>query len=113
MIILQVIISVRVVESGWEPHWQGASLFNSECYILIQNEILVHLRHNPPFCAIVIQLIDCMPLRILAIDGPKISTKNWRFGGISINVIMGHLSTLSLSLVLLAALCITCQVATI
>ncbi len=29
--------------------------------------------------------------------------KNWRFGGIGINVFMGHLSTL----------CITCQVATI
>ncbi len=52
--------------------------------------------------------------------------KNWRFWGIGINVFMGHLPTLSLSLVLVAALfssvkntrlalqkCITCQVATI
>ncbi len=30
--------------------------------------------------------------------------KNWRFWGIDINVFMGHLSTLSLSLVLVAAL---------
>ncbi len=42
--------------------------------------------------------------------------KNWRFWVNGINVFMGHLSTLSLSLVLLAALlqkCITCQVAII
>ncbi len=59
--------------------------------------------------------------------------KNWRFWGIDINVFMGHLSILSLSLVLVAALfrhlehvlskvknthlplqkCIICQVATI
>ncbi len=30
--------------------------------------------------------------------------KNWRFWGIDIDVFMGHLSTLSLSLVLVAAL---------
>ncbi len=49
-------------------------------------------------------------LRILAINDPKIS-QNWRFWGIGINVFMGHLSTLSLSLALQK--CITCQVATI
>ncbi len=38
--------------------------------------------------------------------------KNWRFWGLDINVFMGHLSTLSLNLVLEAA-CIICQVATI
>ncbi len=43
-------------------------------------------------------------LRILAIDDPKISQKLAFFWGIGINVFMGHLSTLSLSLVLVATI---------
>ncbi len=30
MIILQFIINLSSLESGWEPHWQGASIQNQE-----------------------------------------------------------------------------------